>query len=117
MAFKCRLAARVLSVLALAGMPSAAFAYDWTVQAHVVVIETTYIGGAGLYFSIDQAGSASCPAGTWIKWNTLGADEPAQLANEQAELSTLLSAKLSGRTVRVYGNNADCSASYLWFDG
>ena len=105
------------AALCLLATPSTAFAWDWMVDAHVVVIESTYVGYTHLYFSLDQAGSASCPAGTWIMWNTMGSDEPSQLANVQAQLSVLMSAKLSGKTVRVYGNNSDCSASYLWFNG
>lgn len=89
--------------------------YDWTVDAHVTTIEPTYVAWTNLYFAVDQAGGTSCPVGTWLRWNTLGVDETHKIANVQAILSVLLSAKLSGKRVRVYGNNADCSIGYLHF--
>ena len=104
------------SLVAIPGSASAG-AYDWDVEAHVVVIETSYVGWTHLYFSIDRPAGTSCAAGTWLMWNTNGNDEPSQLANVQAQLSVLEAAKLSGKTIHIFGWNSGCSVSYMWLTG
>lgn len=106
---------RLLVLLALATTANAAFAWDWYVDAHVLVVETSYMPGA-LDFTIDQSPSSSCPTGNWIHWNITGADEPSRIANVQATLSILMSASLSGKRVRVFGNNVDCGVDYVWME-
>lgn len=93
--------------------PSGAFAYDWAVDAHVVVIEGSYVGWTTVYFTIDQTPSASCPAGNWLHWNTLGSTEAVRIANEQAVFSLIMAAKLSGKRVKVHGNNTDCGIDFI----
>lgn len=106
----------VLWVIALAtcATPSAATTPDWGIDAHVVVVESSYMPGT-LDFQID-APAGTCAAGGWLVWNISGADEPSKIANAQANLSVLMSAFLSGKRVRVVGNNAGCVVNYLWLE-
>lgn len=111
--FKCS-SIKILS-LALAGVTalgsSQAWAYDWGVEAKVVVIESTYMPTKVL-FSIDTAGS-TCVVGTLLQWTPKGSTADEKLANVQAIFSTLLTAQASGRTIRVYGNTDGCTVDYL----
>jgi hypothetical protein len=114
--FKRRGAALTLKLISALGlaMPGAAFATDWNVGAvHPTVIESTYFPGR-ITFQIDQSPSSSCPAGAWLTWFAKGSDQPSQIANAQAALTVLMTAKASGKTVRLFGNNSDCSVDFMW---
>lgn len=104
--------------IALAGfalllfLPSTAQAYDWAVVAKVTAIEGTYMP-VSLPFKVDTA-SGSCPAGTLLTWNIRGADATQKAQNAQAILSILMTAKSSGQTVTIFGNNAGCTVDYIY---
>lgn len=101
------------SVLALMGSTSAsATSYDWSVIARVTAIEVTYMPSR-LDFRIDQD-AGNCPKGALLFWNARGTDEPSQIANTQAVLSAFMTAKASGQSVMLFGNNSDCTVSYAY---
>jgi hypothetical protein len=106
-------ASRVICAALLGTLPTLAPATnDIMVDAHVTVVEASYIPWA-LYFIIDQS-PTNCPSGSWMRWNIGGSDEPSRIANAQAVISTLVTAKVSGKTVRLFGNSVDCSVDYIW---
>lgn len=99
----------------LAVMPASAGPSDWVVTgAHVTFVEGTNVP-AIVDFGIDQnAGSASqCAAGHFVDyaaWAGAGTDTTSQQANVKAIYALLLTAKLTGQTVTIYGSNtADSS--------
>jgi hypothetical protein len=87
------------------GAISPAIAYDWDViGVHITVVEGTYMPGA-ISFQTDVAVGTTCPAGSWLIWNGLGPDAQTQQANAKSVYALLLAAKLSGKTVNLFGNN------------
>lgn len=88
-----------------------AFAYDWQIEGHVTFVEPTYIPGT-INFALD-VGATGCAAGSYLHWNPRGSTEAAQIANDQAILSTLMTAYTSGKKVRVFGNAADCTINFI----
>lgn len=73
----------------------------------VTVVEPTYLPVA-ISFVMDT-GSATCPAGTWLKW------QKADQENNKAVYATLMAALVSGKQVRFHFNNGDstCSGQFL----
>ena len=98
----------VFAILAACSQP--AMAYDWMVEANVIAIEPTYVPGS-LNFSISLP-AGTC-VGTWLHWQARGASEAAQIANVQAVLSVVLTAKVAGSKVRVYGSNSTCNVDFI----
>lgn len=94
---------------------TSAQAYDWMVETTVSGLEPTYVP-TRISFTVNAAGG-SCTQGTWLTWNAQGTDEPAQIANIQAVYATLLSAKLSGKTIRIFGNNSGCTIQFIHIIG
>ncbi len=92
--------------------PSTARAYDWAVVAKVTAIEGTYMP-VSVPFKVDTA-SGSCPAGTLLNWNIRGTDATQKAQNAEAILSILMTAKSSGQTVTIFGNNAGCTVDYIY---
>jgi len=100
----------VTSLLFIVGLLSSLF--DWNVQGvHVIVVEPTYIPRS-VSFQIDTAAGA-CPAGTWLSWPAQGSDPQSQEANVAAVYATLLAAKVTGKTINLYGMNAGCIGKFL----
>ena len=93
-------------------LPSTAQAYDWTVVAKVTAIEGTYMP-VSLPFKVDMA-SGSCPAGTLLNWNIRGADATQKAQSAEAILSILMTAKSSGQTITIFGNNTGCTVDYIY---
>lgn len=88
-----------------------AFAYDAFYTGKVTAIEATYIPGR-VVFSLDT-GVSGCPAGSFLGWAAKGDTEAAKIANAQGVLSTLLTAKVAGQTIRVYVSTGDCSVDFI----
>jgi hypothetical protein len=97
--------------LGLASQP--ALAYDWMVETTISAIEPTYVPSS-VNFTVN-APAGTCAMGAWLSWNVRGADQPSRIANAQAILSILLTAKMSGKTIRIYGNNAGCTVDFMHF--
>lgn len=99
----------LLGTLLLLSTPAAA--YDWTIETTLVVVEPTYVPEA-VQFQIPVA-AGSCAAGTWLKWNARGSDSASKIANAQAILSIMVAAEMSGKRIRIMGNNAGCTIDYI----
>ena len=110
MIFARRLAIGCVALVALFAGP--AQAADWGLVTKVTNIEVTYVPD-NLLFKIEQQ-AGSCSPGTALKWNIRGADQTAKNQNMQAALAALMSAEIAGKTVTIFGNNADCSVDYLY---
>lgn len=88
---------------------------DWEVAAaHVKVVEGTYMPNS-ITFQIDQnAGSvAQCAAGNFLEYVGTSAD------NSKAVYALLLSSKLAGQTVTLFGSNTlggdgFCQVTHVW---
>lgn len=91
---------------------SPANAYDWMIEAHVTVVEASYMPDR-VTFAIDQAPSTSCPVNTFLIWEARGSDAATRAASSQGVLSTLLTALVGQRTVRLYGSNTGCSIQFI----
>jgi hypothetical protein len=103
---------RLVRAAILAGAISAlpAAAADWFVDAHVTVLTADNLPNA-VTFQLDFAGSASCPANSFMSYLPQSSDQG------KAVFAMLLGAKLSGRTARFYGNNAGCVVTNIHFGG
>lgn len=102
-----------LAICAFAVPASTQPAYDWQISSvHVTAIEATYMPTAVL-FTID-ANAGSCGAGSWLKWNTIDADQATAQANNKAIYALLLASKLSGSTVRLFGSNSGCLVKFIY---
>jgi hypothetical protein len=86
-------------------------AYDTSFFGKVTYIEPTYVPD-GIIFHLD-AGGGSCAAGSNLTWTVRGSTEASRIANAQAILSVLMTAKMSGSSIDVYVNNSDCSVQFL----
>ena len=104
----------LLGSLALASgalASGAAQAFDWSVTAHVTMVEATYMP-AQVTFLIDQAGG-SCAAGQTLSWTAAGSDSTLLSANASAVFSLLMTAKVSGQAVTLFGSNSGCSIQFV----
>lgn len=90
---------------------TAAQALDFAVVVHVTSVEVTYMPGR-ITFLVDGA-AGSCSVGTWLQWVSSGSDSTLLAAQAQAVLSLLMTAKVSGQTVAIYGNNTGCTVTNL----
>ena len=105
----------IASLAALAVVaPGAASADSWQATAHVTMVEASHVGYGYIYFTIDQS-VGNCPAGAYLNWSAGGNDEAQQIANGQAIFATLLTAKVTGQTIRVVGDQNGCMANLLYF--
>jgi hypothetical protein len=101
-----------LAVATTTPVNASATTFDYTVTgAHVRLVEGTYLPGL-VKFQIDVA-AGSCPAGSYLAWNSKGADETAQASNGAAALSVLLTAKATNTTITFGGFNSGCAIDYL----
>ena len=90
---------------------SPAAAHDWGVTGQVTMIEPTYIPNH-IVFKTDVA-AGSCPAGALLTWFAQGADVASKVANTQAILAVLLTAKSTGAKVMLFGFNSGCSVQFM----
>lgn len=102
----------VLAALTLTGTP--AFAYDWSVVAHVTNVEVTYFPRS-VDFEIDAAAGA-CAVGSLLIWLPQGSTTDQQNLNIQAVLSALMTATASGKSITILGTNSGCTVNYLYFN-
>lgn len=112
--FWMRTAAILFASVVGTGLPSAAQAWDWVVEVKVTALpaDGTYTAAA---FLTNVNVSASCTSTTsFITYTGAGPDVPSKIADTQGVYATLLSAMLTGRTVRVYGINAGCKVQNIW---
>jgi len=77
------------------------------IVGHVTYLEPTYLPSL-VQFTLDS-GSASCSAGTYLKW------QKADQSNNKAVYATLMLASATGRTVRLYVNDGDTTCVGQYF--
>jgi len=86
-------------------------AYEWQVVSKVTLVQPGYMPNE---VSFQLSGSAgSCPAGTWMRWVPTGTTEAQKIANANAVYSTLMTALVTGKDVRIYGVNDRCTVEFL----
>lgn len=83
----------VLTIIAIFSS-GLAFAYDSEDVAGVSMVEGTYMPNS-IFFQLDGRDN-------WYKWIPYGDTEEKRLANVKAIYSSLMTALVSGRSVRVY---------------
>lgn len=85
-----------------------AFAFDFHIpSAHIYYVEVEYMPSV-IVFTIDLAADL-CAAGTQLFFNAANAGQA------RAVLTTLLTSRVSGVQIRLYGNNAGCSVTNVLF--
>jgi hypothetical protein len=94
------------------GLSSPAQAMDWWVNGHVTQVEASYLPNS-VDFSLD-APAGNCAAGQLLTWNAVGSDVATQAANVQGVLSLLISAQLSGHSIKIAGFNNGCVIQYIY---
>lgn len=87
------------------------YAFEWSVEAKVTLVQPTYMPNEAS-FQIDTSIGA-CPAGTWMRWPAKGSTEASKISNANSVYSTLMTAFVSGKTVRVYGVNDRCTIEFI----
>ena len=85
---------------------------DWGIAAKVTTVEASHMPNEVL-FRIDAAAGA-CAAGTYMHWSIQGADAATKAQNAQAVYALLLTAKATGQSITMYGDNATCSAYFIY---
>ncbi len=89
-----------------------ALAYDSNQVATVSMVEGTYMPGSAFF----QLNGGQCG---WYKWLPHGDTEEKRLINVKTIYSSLMTALVSGRSVRVYTspipNTDQCSVEYIHF--
>ena len=106
-----RLKAGLVAGVLLAFGATPALTYDWMATGNIATIESTYMPGR-IVFQMTVSGG-SCTSGAWLTWYAKGVDAAEKQANVQAVLAVLMSAKLSGQQIRIYGNNTGCTVDYM----
>jgi len=67
----------------------------------VTLVEPTYLPNAVTF--VMDAGNATCPAGSWLKWQKPDPE------NNKAVFAALMAAMTAGKQVRLYINDGDTS--------
>lgn len=100
------MAIRILLLILLSSFSASAFALDSFI-GHVTVVESTYMPTL-IQFQLD-AGSTTCPAGTWLKWSN------ANLDNNKAAFALLLAASATGQNLHLFINTGDmtCAVQFV----
>lgn len=101
----------ISATLAMATVSRPALAFDWDVQTTVSVVEGSYVPSL-VPFEINVP-AGTCARGAWLYWTIQGTDEAKQIANAQAVFSLLLTAKMSNKTIEIYGYNSGCAVAFI----
>jgi len=91
---------------------NAASAQDWTVDAKVTMVNTTQMPNV-LFFALDT-NAGSCPARSYFSYDAHGDDAATKIHNMEANAALLMTAKSTGQTVRIAGNNLNCTAEIVY---
>lgn len=86
-------------------------AYDWVVVTKVTLVQPTYMPNV-VSFQIHETAGA-CNAGTWMRWDARGTTEGEKIANANAVYGSLMTAMIAGKTVRLYGVDANCAIDFI----
>lgn len=113
MNFRKLISAAAVATLMIASGGAKAQSYDWAVLGGVTSIEATYMPNT-FRFALNVA-AGSCAAGTYLTWNGVGSTVADQQANVKAVYAMVLTAKVAGGGMRIYGTNAGCTVTYVYF--
>lgn len=100
----------LLSILAMTPYPAAAS--DWAVTARVSQIEISYLPEV-IPIYIDRA-AGSCPVGTPLYWTPRGNDVASRIANAQAILSGMMTAKSMSSDILIVGDKNGCKIEFIY---
>ena len=106
---------RFLSLIAAAAALAAggpAAAYDAMADAKITLIELTYMPQS-IVFQADRT-IGSCAQGSMLVWTPQGATQTAKDQNAQAVLAAMMTAKVTGASMRLFVVNAGCTVQYIY---
>ena len=87
-------------------------AYDWYVDARIMVVEPDYIPNS-IALQIDQ-NAGTCSSGQFLNYYPQGSTATDKANNINAVLSSLITGLSTQRTIRIFGNNSGCVVTNLW---
>jgi hypothetical protein len=98
----------IFSAISLSLITTSVFAFDFYVPAaHIYYVEAEYMPSL-IIFTIDVA-AGSCASNTQLRFNAPNADAA------RAVFAALLTARVSGTPVRLYGDNSGCVVTNVLF--
>jgi hypothetical protein len=104
--------ATIASIFAALLLPSAAMAYDAVADVKITQVEITYMPEHIVFWADRSVGA--CPAGGMLDWIPQNATQTAKDQNAQAVLAALMTAKVTGASMRVFIENAGCKVKYIY---
>ena len=93
-----------------------AWAIDWITTVHVTAVETTGMPNL-ITFWVDGSAGACADGqglGPQLSWQPRGTSAAETQANMQAAFATLLTARASGRPIKIFGRNSDCQVEFMY---
>lgn len=88
-------------------------AYDAQIIGRITMIEPTFVP-SHIVFKSDN-GAGSCVAGALLSWPARGNTADEKIANIQAILAMLQTAKATAGNVAIYVSFSNCSVEYIHF--
>ena len=85
---------------------------DWNVTGAHVTWLTGINAPTEILFRLDK-GVNACPAGTFLSFNPVGGTDAQRVANANAQLAMLLTARSTGGTLQIYGANSGCKVASI----
>jgi hypothetical protein len=98
---------KIVLTLVLLGSSGSSVALEQA-TAHVTLVQSTYMP-TNIQFEVDT-GTPSCPAGHWLTWANANVD------NNKATYSTLLTAIAADKPVLYFVNNGDTGCTVIFLD-
>jgi len=86
--------------------------YEWNVVTKVTHVQPTHMP-TQVSFKLESPVSATCGANVWMEWGVRGNTDAEKIANANAVYSTLMAALVSGKDVRVFGNDLNCEVTFI----
>ena len=106
---------RILFLIASAAVlafPRPAAAYDAMADAKITLIEITYMPQS-IVFQADRT-IGSCAQGSMLRWTPQGSTQAAKDQNAQAVLAAMITAKVTGASMRLFVVNAGCTVQFIY---
>ena len=108
---------RSLAILCMAVvLPSPALAYDWSTVASVAAIEGTHVPSLVRFWVTSKIGA--CPTGqefgSQLDYSPIGSTADERIANAQTVTSILMTAKVTGRQIKIFGRSSDCVVEFIY---
>jgi len=108
---------RFLAIFCMAVvLPSPALAYDWSTVASVAAIEGTHVPSIVRFWVTSKV--STCPTGqefgSQLDYSPIGSTADERIANAQAVTSILMTAKVTGRQIKIFGRSSDCVVEFIY---